>query len=93
MTKVTSCENVAGSRGAIATRWWVLSETQLTHGCGQAYNSRRYGLSTREVLLNLLRNLRQTTDEMWHCYEMTWRTYSALVAMFPDQFPGNYQQA
>jgi hypothetical protein len=47
----------------------------------------------REGLLNLLRNVRQTTDEMWQCYEMTWRTYSALVVMFPDQFPENYQQA
>jgi hypothetical protein len=30
---------------------------------------------------------------MWHCYEMTWRTYSALFVMSPDQFPENYQQA
>lgn len=49
--------------------------------------------ATRESLLNLLKNSRQTTDEMWHCYEMTWRIYSALVSMFPDRFPGNYQQA
>jgi hypothetical protein len=59
----------------------------------KAYNSRRYGFSYKRRLLNLLRNVRQTTDEMWQCYEMTCRTYSALVVMFPDQFPENYQQA
>jgi hypothetical protein len=48
---------------------------------------------TREALLNLLKNLRLTSDEMWHCYEMTWRIYAALVVMFPDQFPDTYQQA
>ena len=49
--------------------------------------------ATREVLLNLLKNLRQTTDEMWQSYEMTWRIYSALVTMFPDQFPQSYRDA
>jgi len=48
---------------------------------------------TREALLNLLRNLRQTADEPHQINEMAWRTYSALVAMFPDQFPGNYREA
>jgi len=48
---------------------------------------------TKEVLLNLLKNLRQTTDDMRHSYEMTWRIYAALLLMFPDRFLENYQGA
>jgi hypothetical protein len=47
---------------------------------------------TKEVLLNLLKNLRQTTDDMRHSYEMTWRIYAALVVMFPDRFSENYRE-
>jgi hypothetical protein len=48
---------------------------------------------TKETLLNLLRNVRTTTDEMWHGQEMTWRIYAALIQMFPDQFLEQYQSA
>ena len=48
--------------------------------------------ATREALLNLLRNLRETCLEQYYINEMTWRTYSALVQMFP-KFPDNYREA
>jgi len=48
--------------------------------------------ATREALLNLLRNLRDTVDEQFHINEMAWRTYSALIQMFPE-FAQHYQRA
>ena len=48
--------------------------------------------ATREALLNLLRNLRDTVDEQFHINEMAWRTYSALIQMFPE-FAQHYEKA
>ena len=48
--------------------------------------------ATKEVLLNLLRNLRYSVEQQYYINEMAWRTYSALVQMFPE-FPDNYRQA
>jgi hypothetical protein len=48
--------------------------------------------ATKEALLNLLRNLRHAVEQQYYINEMAWRTYSALVQMFPE-FPDNYRQA
>jgi hypothetical protein len=39
--------------------------------------------ATKEVLLNILKNLKESTQSTYHCSEMAWRTYSALIRMFP----------
>jgi hypothetical protein len=49
--------------------------------------------ATKEVLLNLLRNLTDSVDTSYHCSEMAWRTFAALSQMFPERFPAEYQQA
>ena len=49
--------------------------------------------ATQEALLNLLRNLRHVADEQNHVNEMVWRTYSAMLSMFPGWFLESYQQA
>jgi hypothetical protein len=48
--------------------------------------------ATQEVLLNLLKNVKETTQNTHYAHEMAWRTYSVLVKMFPD-FPREYQTA
>ena len=47
---------------------------------------------TKETLLNLLRNLRHAVEQQYYINEMAWRTYSALVQMFPE-FPEKYREA
>ena len=44
------------------------------------------------LLLNLLRNLRHAVEQQYYINEMAWRTYSALVQMFPE-FPEKYREA
>lgn len=39
--------------------------------------------ATKEVLLNLLKNVRRTTDDVYQCYEMALLTYSALLLTLP----------
>ncbi|HZH82519.1 MAG TPA: hypothetical protein VFD87_05195 [Phototrophicaceae bacterium] len=47
--------------------------------------------ATKEVLLNLLKNLKESTQNAYHAHDMAWRTYAALVKMFPS-FPDLYNQ-
>jgi hypothetical protein len=49
--------------------------------------------ATKEVLLNLLRNLIQSTENTYYCYEMTWRTHAFLLQKFPDEYPIGYREA
>jgi hypothetical protein len=49
--------------------------------------------ATKVVLLNLLKNLKQSTEDSSHSQEMAWRTFTGLSRMFPDQFPAEYQAA
>lgn len=47
---------------------------------------------TKEVLLNLLRNLKQSTQNTRYAYRMAWQTYFALSKMLPD-FQDAYENA
>jgi hypothetical protein len=46
--------------------------------------------ATKEVLLNLLKKLVISTENVHQCVQMSYKTYSALVRMFP--FPELYAQ-
>jgi hypothetical protein len=40
--------------------------------------------ATKEVLLNILKNLKESTQNTYYASEMSWRTYTALTRMFPE---------
>ena len=47
--------------------------------------------ATKEVFVNVLRNLRIALENIQQTQEMTWRTYSALRRLFPNEVPPLYE--
>jgi hypothetical protein len=49
--------------------------------------------ATKEVLLNLLKNLKIATEHSYQTWEAQWQMHSALLAMFPERYEQLYNDS